>query len=132
MARRTPDNRRLSEKWGRTAETLAAIMLCLGGHRIIARRWNSIAGEIDIIARRGNQLIFCEVKFRREGDDSGVPTWRQRRRIMRAAEDFARQSHVSPRLEWRFDLIQISIPFRGNGRFYTHIRNAWQADDSSS
>ena len=47
----------------------------------------------------------------------------------RAVEDFTRQRHISPNLEWRFDLIQISAPFHGNWRMFTHIRNAWQADD---
>ena len=126
---RETNRRRVYEKWGRMAETVAAIMLCLQGHYILARRWKSVVGEIDIIARRGNSLIFCEVKFRQDGYDSGVPSRRQQHRIMRAAEDFTRQRRISPNLEWRFDLIQISAPFHGKWRIFTHIRNAWQADD---
>ena len=101
MVRKATDRettkRRVSEKWGRMAENIAAIMLCLRGYRILARR--------------GRCLIFCEVKFRDDSDNSGVPSRQQQHRIMRAAEDFTRQRHISPNFEWRFDLIQIAPPF---------------------
>ena len=129
MTLRTTDSRRISEKWGRMAEWLAICVLCFSGYRIVARRWKSKAGEIDIIARRGCSLIFCEVKYRGDAHVAGAPSRHQQHRIMRAAEDFARRNHISPNLEWRFDLIQIGSPFHRNGRIYSHIQNAWQADD---
>ena len=53
-----------SDRWGRRAETLAVWYLRAKGYRILARRVRSGAGEIDIIARNGDTLVFIEVKAR--------------------------------------------------------------------
>ena len=121
-------DRRQSERQGRAAETLAILYLRLTGHRILAHRWRGSAGEIDIVARRGSVVIFCEVKFRQQADDGGIPTARQRRRICRAAEEFAARQRLPDDLSWRFDLVQISPPFRGTFTPIRHLKNAWQCD----
>jgi putative endonuclease len=72
-------DRRQSERQGRGAETLAMIYLRLTGHRIVAHRWRGRSGEIDIVARRHRVIIFCEVKFRRHPDESGIPSPQQRK-----------------------------------------------------
>ena len=69
-------DRRQEERAGRIAEWLATIYLTLTGHRILARRWRGHAGEIDLVARRRGLLLFCEVKYRRDSANSGVPTAR--------------------------------------------------------
>src|SRR4029079_1525858 len=72
---------------GISAESRAAALLIAKGFRILARRWKSPAGEIDIIARRRPLLVFVEVKARAnldEAAESVVP--RQRARIAAAAE----------------------------------------------
>ena len=106
-------DRRQSERQGRVAEALAMLYLRLTGHRILAYRWRGSAGEIDIVARRGRGIIFCEVKFRQHADDGGIPTARQR---------------LPDGLAWRFDLVQISPPFRGIVAPLRHLKNAWQCD----
>ena len=121
-------DRRRSERQGRAAEALAMLYLRLTGHRILAHRWRGQTGEIDIVARRGRVVIFCEVKFRQHADDSGIPTARQQRRICRAAEEFAARRRLPDGLAWRFDLVQISPPFRGTISPVLHLRNAWQCD----
>ena len=50
---------------GQFAETLAVWQLRAKGYRILTRRFRCRPGEIDIIARRGNVLVFVEVKARR-------------------------------------------------------------------
>jgi len=57
------------------------------GHRILARRYKTPVGEIDLVALKGRRLAFVEVKQRRSLDDAGwaLPT-RARRRIVRAAQ----------------------------------------------
>jgi putative endonuclease len=69
------------------AETAAALLLRLKGHRIVARRYKTPVGEIDLVALRGRRLAFVEVKQRRSLDEAGwaLPT-RARRRIVRAAQ----------------------------------------------
>ncbi len=121
-------DRRQSERQGRGAETLAMIWLRLTGHRILARRWRGRAGEIDIVACRRRVIIFCEVKFRRRASETGIPSPRQRHRICRAAQEFASCRHVSENFEWRFDLVQISPPLRGNVLPVRHLKDAWRCD----
>ena len=72
---------------GLLAETVAALLLRLKGHRIIARRYKTPVGEIDLVALKGKRLAFVEVKQRKTFDEAGwsLPT-RARRRIVRAAQ----------------------------------------------
>ena len=72
---------------GLMAETLAALLLRLKGHRIIARRYKTPVGEIDLVALKGRRLAFIEVKRRKSFEDAAwtLPA-RQRRRIVRAAQ----------------------------------------------
>ena len=72
---------------GLFAETVAALLLRLNGHRIVARRYKTPVGEIDLVALKGKRLAFVEVKGRKTLDEAGwsLPTW-ARRRIVRAAQ----------------------------------------------
>ncbi|MEX0504344.1 YraN family protein [Alphaproteobacteria bacterium LSUCC0719] len=124
-------SRQQSERHGRTAEALAMMYFRLTGHHILARRWRGHAGEIDLVARRWKVVIFCEVKFRRQAEDGGLPSPQQRRRICRAAEEFMSRHHLSDKIGWRFDLVQISPPFRGNILPVRHLRDAWRCDGRS-
>ena len=55
---------------GLSAESRAAILLIAKGYRIVARRWKTPLGEIDIVARRRRTLVFVEVKARERADDA--------------------------------------------------------------
>jgi putative endonuclease len=55
---------------GLSAETQAAAVLIAKGYRILARRFRTPHGEIDIVARRRNLLAFVEVKARTNLDDA--------------------------------------------------------------
>jgi putative endonuclease len=80
------EKRSKAYRHGLLAETVAALLLRLKGHRIIARRYNTPVGEIDLVALKGKRLAFVEVKRRKGLDEAGwsLPT-RARRRIVRAA-----------------------------------------------
>jgi len=120
--------RRRADTRGRAAEIIALFYLMLTGHRILARRWRGSAGEIDLVARRRRRIIFVEVKFRHGSDAPGIPTGRQRRRIIQAAQQFCRERRISAEFEQRFDLIQISPSFGGMIFRIRHIRDAWWAE----
>ena len=64
MAPPDRDSRRRAEDKGRRAETIAAWYLRAKGYRILDRRVRTRAGEIDIVARKGDTLVFVEVKAR--------------------------------------------------------------------
>jgi putative endonuclease len=64
--------RRRNEQRGRNAEAVAAWFLRLKGYRILARRVRTRAGEIDLVARQGDTLVFVEVKARRALDSAVI------------------------------------------------------------
>ncbi|MEO1531174.1 MAG: YraN family protein [Pseudomonadota bacterium] len=77
------------------------------GAEILARRCRMQGGELDIVAREGDVLVFVEVKRRRAGLGGDCPVGaRQWRRLETAAEEYmlrhAQQTGVVPRC--RFDL----------------------------
>jgi Holliday junction resolvase-like predicted endonuclease len=78
--------RQIAFRTGISAESRAAAFLIAKGFRILARRWKSPVGEIDIVARRRSLLLFVEVKAREKLDDAAWSvTDRQRLRIVAAA-----------------------------------------------
>lgn len=104
-------DRRGAEARGRAAETAAVWRLRLAGWRILARRWRSPVGEIDIVARRRDVVAFVEVKARvLRGDALVAVTPRQQRRIARAAALFlaSRQGRIGRTAgQPRFDLVLV-------------------------
>ncbi|HET6469484.1 MAG TPA: YraN family protein [Geminicoccaceae bacterium] len=110
-----------SHSAGRTAELVAAWLLRLKGFRIMARRYATPLGEIDLIAKRGRLLLFVEVKRRADlaaATEAALP--RQRARIVRAAELFL-QRRPDLAGHCRFDLIAVA-PWR----WPVHVRDAWR------
>jgi putative endonuclease len=99
----------------------------LRGWRILARRWRSPQGEIDLIAKRGGVLAVIEVKSRSEIETALFALApRQRRRIVRAAQSFLQRRPELAGLALRFDLFLVA-PWRPP----RHIAGAWRADDRS-
>src|SRR3982751_5555285 len=92
---RPEPERQVAFRRGLSAETRAAALLLAKGFRIVARRWRSPVGEIDLIVRRGRLLVFVEVKARHQLDDAAeAVTMRQQRRIAAAAAAWlARHAH---------------------------------------
>ncbi|MGZ4168163.1 MAG: YraN family protein [Solirubrobacteraceae bacterium] len=58
---------------GRAGEELAAAHLARLGYEIVERNYRTRWGELDIVARAGGTLAFCEVKTRRAGGRAGTP-----------------------------------------------------------
>ena len=101
--------RQVAFRTGPSAESRAALLLIAKGFRILARRWKSPVGEIDIVARRRGLLVFVEVKARETLDDAAWSvTERQRGRIVAAAEAWlARYPDDSVR-DIRFDAMLVA------------------------
>ncbi len=116
--------RRRAFRYGRAAETACAWWLRLHGYRIVARRYRTPVGEIDLIARRGRIRAFVEVKARASLAELAAPRPRQRRRIVRAAEAFLQRNPRLAGLDPRFDVIAVA-PWRRP----QHLPGAWRIDD---
>lgn len=93
---------------GHRGEWLAAAALMLKGYRIVARRYKTKLGEIDLIARRGDLILVVEVKARPtliEAMDAIEP--QAMRRIEAAADLWLARQPDYARLSVRFDLVAI-------------------------
>jgi putative endonuclease len=79
--------RRSRFRRGRWGETKAAWALALTGYRVVARRYKTTAGEIDLVAIRGQRVAFVEVKARSDiAAAEAAITVHCRRRVRRAAQ----------------------------------------------
>lgn len=108
---------------GISAESRAALFLIAKAYRILARRWKTPFGEIDIVARRRNDLVFFEVKARDtlEGAAEAI-TERNKQRIIAAAELWLAHHPQDAQRALRFDAI-LMVP----GKMPRHIVNAFDA-----
>lgn len=123
---RSARDRRAAETRGRTAEAICVSALAADGWTIVAERFRPPrghgAGEIDLIARRGEVVAFVEVKARdAEIDAMESVTPRQRQRIARAAEVFLAHHPDLADLECRFDVMLVTP-----GKPPRHIKDAWR------
>lgn len=109
---------------GQMAEAFAAAFLMAKGFVILARRYKSRFGEIDLIARRGHLVIFVEVKARASLIDAAYAiTQRQKQRIVTASMDWLAHNPQSDTTDLRFDAILI-----GSRSLMRHIKGAFDAD----
>jgi putative endonuclease len=91
-----------------SAETRAAAYLMAKGYRILAKRFRTPYGEIDIVARRRSLLAFVEVKARASLDEAAYAvTPRQQARIIDAAQAWL-MAHPEHAEELRFDAVLIA------------------------
>jgi putative endonuclease len=94
---------------GVTAESRAAAYFVRHGYVIAAQRFKSAVGEVDIVARRGRELVFVEVKARHRLDDAAWSvTPRQQKRIIAAAEAWLADHPDDGVREIRFDVILVA------------------------
>ncbi|MGJ4992885.1 YraN family protein [Bradyrhizobium sp. HKCCYLR20261] len=94
---------------GLSAEARAAALLIAKGYRILAKRFRTPHGEIDIIARKRGLVAFVEVKARASLDDAAYAvTPRQQQRIIAAAQAWLAAHPDHAELELRFDAILVA------------------------
>src|SRR5882762_6240499 len=94
---------------GLSAEARAAAYLMAKGYRILARRFRTPHGEIDVVARRRNLIAFVEVKARASLDEAAFAvTPRQQARIINAAQAWLVAHPEHAEFELRFDAILIA------------------------
>ena len=94
---------------GLSAEARAAAYLMAKGYRILAKRFRTPVGEIDLVARRRNLLVFVEVKARATLDDAAYAvTPRQQRRIIDAAQTWLMAHPEHAEFDLRFDAMLIA------------------------
>ena len=105
----------LRQKLGESGEELACRELGARGYAIVARRYRTRYGELDIVARDGDFVVFVEVKLRTTGEfgdaAESVTPWKQRR-VVAMAVDYLSRNGLTDR-PCRFDVVAVDIQDSG-------------------
>ena len=115
----------LNRLLGERGERAAARHLKRQGMRILLRGYRTERGEIDLIARDGDTLVFVEVKARRQGVPAEAVTPEKQRRQTNVAFQFTRKYNVLE-VRSRFDVVAIVWPDDRNPPHIEHFRNAFE------
>jgi putative endonuclease len=99
---------------GQRGEDLAARHLAAKGYQIVTRNWRCEVGELDLVARDGDALVFVEVRTRRGGslgspEESVTPA--KQARLILLAEAYV-QAH-DWLADWRIDVVAVEMDRRG-------------------
>lgn len=95
---------------GKIGEDASAKHLKKIGYNILARNYRKRYGEIDIIAQKGNKIIFAEVKTRTRtdfGEPSEAVTISKQQKIIKTAESFIMENGLDG--EFAFDIFEVLI-----------------------
>ena len=94
---------------GISGEDVAAAWYHAQGYELLARNWRCRQGELDLVVRRGAEVVFCEVKSRATtafGAPQVAVTREKRQRIRHLAARWIQDSRVRP-AQIRFDVAAI-------------------------
>ena len=109
---------------GLAGESRAVQYLQKQGMRLVHKRYRSPVGEVDVIMRDGDALVFVEVKLRYTGESGeglmAVTAKKQRRIVKTALFYLAEHDHDGP---VRFDVVEVTA----DG--IQHIRDAFQGKE---
>jgi len=116
---------------GRQGEDLAAAYLTQQGYEIITRNWRTRSGELDIVARDGDWLVFVEVRARRIGKGAAAPTLGSpeesvtpRKQLQLVALADAYLFELPWGGPWRIDVIALELRPDGSVARLNHLRDA--------
>jgi putative endonuclease len=97
---------------GHLAEAAAAALLVAKGYRLLARRYRTPLGEIDLIVKRGRLIAFVEVKARASEREALESVGRMsERRIVAAADLWLARHPDAAALDQRYDMVLVT-PWR--------------------
>ena len=101
---------RARQEFGWRGEELACDELQRRGYAVVARRYRTRSGELDIIAKHGEYLVFIEVKARHDGDfgdpEEAVTLQKQQKLVWMATDYLARNGLLN--VPCRFDVVGIN------------------------
>jgi putative endonuclease len=111
-AGRNASARRKAYRRGHISEYLAALYLLVKGYRILAIRYRTKLGEIDLIVRKRDLIVFVEVKARaREIDAVDAVGYDTQRRIRAAGDLWLSKRRDAGKLSQRYDIVAV-LPWR--------------------
>lgn len=118
------------QKLGPRGEGLAWNFLRRQGYTIVERNYRTRYGEVDVVARQGETLVFLEVKTRRDlrlGRPEESVDWSKRQKLIRVAQSYL-QAHDLEDRPARFDVLSILWDGTGEPEF-SLIQDAFMVDE---
>jgi putative endonuclease len=110
---------------GKRGEELAAQRLAARGYEIVTRNWRCESGELDLVAKIGDELAIVEVRTRR-GSALGTPeesiTPKKQAKLIELAEAYVQVTDW--RGNWRIDVVAVEMDRRGRLLRVDHYENA--------
>jgi len=97
--------------YGFKQENIALKFLKKRGLKLIEQNYNTKLGEVDLIMREGNTIIFIEVRYRRSsayGSACESVTYYKQQKIIKASTVYLQRNNLYDRVNIRFDIIAIS------------------------
>jgi putative endonuclease len=113
---------------GRAAEATAAAHLTRAGFKVLERNVRLGHGEIDLVCRDGDAIVFVEVKCRHAawGDPpAAAVSWRKQRRLTRLAQHYLKWRRLEG-VRCRFDVVSVMLDAAGHASL-AHVRGAFDA-----
>ncbi len=98
-------------EFGESLEKLAAQQLVQQGVKIVAENYLCKMGEIDIIARDNQDLVFIEVRYRKSdayGGSLASVDKKKQQRVILAASHYLQKHKLTNKIACRFDVIAIT------------------------
>jgi putative endonuclease len=119
--KRRKAERQKAQRRGHISEYLAALYLFAKGYKVLAIRYRTRLGEIDLIVRKGDLVAFVEVKAR-IGEQEAIDAvgFSTQRRIRAASDLWLAKRKDAARLSQRYDVVAV-LP----GRLPRHFANAF-------
>lgn len=113
---------------GKGGEVLAAQVLANQGYDVIEKNYHSRYGELDIVAVRGDVLVFCEVKSRSAKSHFDLIGIKKIKKICKTAAQFLSNKYEEgedfSNYCIRFDFMHVL-----NNKIHQHIENAWEFNE---
>ena len=113
---------------GQFGEKVAERMLARKRYHILARNWRTKGGELDLVVRRHDTLVFVEVKTRRAGGPyrpEEAVNWTKMGRVRKAAAAFWAQSRYPLGTYAQFDVVSVTVDQSDRVLEVRHIEDAF-------
>jgi len=112
---------------GRLAEALVSKDLTQKGYTILAHNYRKPWGEIDVIAKKDDIIIFIEVKASRQLLSGFEPELRADRkkikRVIRTAQTYLLEKRYPTEQPWQIDVIAVTVNDKGEITTLNHFQN---------
>ena len=112
---------------GAAGEKIAREYLSAKGYAILDANWSTTFGELDIVAKRDDVIVFVEVKTRRGANTEAAleaVTPAKHERMLKAAYQYLRDQDIDPETQWRLDVIAVAISADRRPRI-DHVEDAF-------